>query len=598
MNKTDLVGIKAVKYCFLKLAIWPAMVAMVLAINQPLIAQPHSFAVNEWVNKLASKDDLKNQHLTDAILAFENLDSATTAYTLAELKKAGETKGNYFKARFNCLKAITVYRKNHSQLNRVRTEIKETFAQAMRSAYETGDEYLVGFISKNYGGHMYAMGEYELATTYHLSSLEIVERLFGHDEAPVYIGLGEMFFRIREYEKCISNTLKGIQIWQDTMPMAGNTLYMRPLNTLALGYHRLAQYDSAFYFYRQALQIANIANNEVWMGIISGNMGQIYYAQKKYDTAKALLEMDYRNSKQAGYLDNAANSLQWVARTNLSLGNNSLALQQVREAINLLQVIPDANYLHNTLYTAADIFKVMGNTDSAYYYSERYNRLHDSLEKVINLSSVAIAEMRANNERSMYRIRNLQQEKELQRQYRNFTVAIIIFLALIALLLVNRKRLQLKHAQELVLQQKINAEREVATAREQLKIFKANIVEKTALIEKLEKHSDLQELSREQNRIIAELSEQTILTDEDWEEFKLLYEKLYPNFFIKIRRQVPYITPAELRMAAIIRLQLGTRETASMLGISLDSVHKTRQRLRQRLQLENNQNLDEVIGEL
>lgn len=49
---------------------------------------------------------------------------------------------------------------------------------------------------------------------------------------------------------------------------------------------------------------------------------------------------------------------------------------------------------------------------------------------------------------------------------------------------------------------------------------------------------------------------------------------------------VPDITAAEKRMAALIRLHLNTKQMASMLGISTDSVYKIRQRLRKRLQLD------------
>jgi DNA-binding CsgD family transcriptional regulator len=49
---------------------------------------------------------------------------------------------------------------------------------------------------------------------------------------------------------------------------------------------------------------------------------------------------------------------------------------------------------------------------------------------------------------------------------------------------------------------------------------------------------------------------------------------------------VPDITVAEKRMAALIRLHLNTKQMASMLGISTDSVYKIRQRLRKRLQLD------------
>ena len=67
-------------------------------------------------------------------------------------------------------------------------------------------------------------------------------------------------------------------------------------------------------------------------------------------------------------------------------------------------------------------------------------------------------------------------------------------------------------------------------------------------------------------------------------------------FFQRLKIISPDITLAEQRMAALTRLQLTTRQMASMLGISVDSVHKTRQRLRKRFNLGADANMEEYIS--
>jgi DNA-binding CsgD family transcriptional regulator len=62
-----------------------------------------------------------------------------------------------------------------------------------------------------------------------------------------------------------------------------------------------------------------------------------------------------------------------------------------------------------------------------------------------------------------------------------------------------------------------------------------------------------------------------------------------------LTKNFPGITPAEQRTAALTRLQLSPRQIASMLGISVDSVHKSRQRLRKRFNLGTEANLEEVV---
>ena len=117
-------------------------------------------------------------------------------------------------------------------------------------------------------------------------------------------------------------------------------------------------------------------------------------------------------------------------------------------------------------------------------------------------------------------------------------------------------------------------------------MFTQNIIEKTRVIEQLEQQVATKPLTDEQQQLASELSRQTILTEEDWEKFKTLFEKIYPGFFLKLKEMVPDITVAEKRMAALIRLHLNTKQMASMLGISTDSVYKIRQRFRKRLQLD------------
>ena len=147
-------------------------------------------------------------------------------------------------------------------------------------------------------------------------------------------------------------------------------------------------------------------------------------------------------------------------------------------------------------------------------------------------------------------------------------------------------------------QEKLLMEQEVASAKDQLKMFTENVIEKTNLIERLEMQVKGKEVSSEQHSIMSELAQQTILTEQDWYKFRSLFEKIYPEFFTNLKAKFPDITVAEQRMAALTRLHLSTKQIASMLGISVDSVHKSRQRLRQRFQVGTETNLDDLVENL
>ncbi|MEJ8817782.1 tetratricopeptide repeat protein [Lacibacter sp. H407] len=566
-----------------------------------LNAQSKSFNVDE-VAKLLN-DPSKKGGFSAESLGLKIFKSGNADSVLSALEEKMETHAAW--SYFYMIKSTVVYLEglkadsnNHEpKLNPlVKPKAMELFAKAMQEAYLTGDDRFIAQTSIVYGLRCYAMKELELAVTYALNGLELNEKLNIENSPPNHMVVGEILYKIREYKESVKHSLKAYTIWEQRNATNEKKRMMWSCNTAALGYHRLQQYDSAFIWYRKAMELADELKLEVWQGIISGNMGQVYYQQKKYDSALVLLLTDYRISTKEELFDNAANSLQWAARTQVQLGNKSTALKQLREAMALLKNNPDVHYLRNALYTATEVFKALGEYDSAFYYNAKHAALNDSLERVIALSGIAVSKARANDEKNRYSIQSLQKEKEKQVLLRNILIAAIVLLGIVGFLAITRQRLKAKLQVERMEQDKQRIQLEISSAREQLTMFTENIVEKTSLIEKLEEQVKDKSLSTEKQLLITELSQQTILTEDDWLKFKSLFEKIYPSFFQKLKENSADITVAEQRMAALTRMQLTSKQMAAMLGISVDSVHKTRQRLRQRLQLSSDINLDEYIA--
>jgi hypothetical protein len=439
---------------------------------------------------------------------------------------------------------------------------------------------------------------------YSKNGVDLLERAEYPVEPPVYTDLAELLYQVREYDECIFYAKKGIAAWkkagyeEEYKEPYKSRIRIRALNAIGIAFYEKSRHDSANSYYQQALQLANEKKDTMWIGKVLGNIGRTLYAQNKFDSAYLLLKTDYQYSKADSIYNNAANASQWAARANLARGNKAAALAESREAIRLLGLWPSGPYLRDTYHTLTQIFRAMGNYDSAFFYNDRYTTLNDSLEKEVVTSSLAISKAKLNDEVSRFNIQKLNKEKRTEIALRNIIIAGIVLLSILILLMLNRNRLKTKMKMERVEKEKTIMEQEIASAQTQLKMFTGNIIEKTNLVEKLEQELKGREASSGQQAIIAELSRQTILTEEEWLKFKTLFEKVYPVFFINIKDKFPDITLAEQRMAALTRLRLTTRQIASMLGISVDSVHKSRQRLRQRFQVGNDANLDELVANL
>jgi len=574
---------------------------------QFLSAQPTDLDAKKWANELSKKDRDTYDSFYQLITQLEKVDSVKAFQFLDELAEKGRSKGDHFQALFNCLKAQIIYYKSYYEFyqNRptsvnvdlIKQQQIRLYSSAIDIAYRSEDDMLVAFVSYTYASVILSFGEVGLSVMYAKNGIDLFESLSYPVVPERYQFLAELLYRVREYGECIRYAKKAVAAWQRS-PNEFKPFTVSCMNTVALGYHRHQVYDSALIFYNQALDLAKQIKDTVWTGIVSGNIGQIFYAQGKYDTAYALLKGDYNASKAKGLFDNAGNSLQWAARTNLALGNKAEALAEVREAFQLLKQWPDANYLRNAYYTSTQIFREMGNYDSAFYYNNLWSRVNDSLEKVVATSSLAISKAKLNDETSRYNIQNLNMEKRSQLLFRNIIIAAIVVLSFVGVLAVNRQRLKEKLKTEKAEQEKLRMEQEVASAKEQLKMFTENLVEKTSLIEKLESQAKGKQATSEQQAIISELSRQTILTEEDWNKFRSIFEKIYPGFFVNLQEKVSDITIAELRMAALTRLHLSTNQIASILGISANSVYKTKQRLRQRLNIDPEIDIEEAIAKM
>jgi tetratricopeptide (TPR) repeat protein len=555
-----------------------------LQTNHPAFAQNKSLPLNKWVKSLDADDDTLNKNLNEIVNILMSLDTVTVFRSLNELEKEGSSTGPYFQVRIKHLRATVLWKIRDKA---AKDSIMQLMKSALQQAYSINDEYLTAAVSWWYGETMFFCHQIELSTMYCLNAVEILDKKGITDESQKYQFLGVLLYTTRDHERSIYYSLRAIENEKDTSYAARLNNISR-WNTIALCWQRMENYDSAFHYFDIAMQLANELDSEVWKGIISGNKAYIYFLQKKYDLAKPFFEFDYLTSKQHGEIADAAHALQIIARINLFQGKKDSALLQVKEALRMLQQQPQPipYFLQNVYYATADVYRVLGNSDSFYHYFQLYTNLHDSIENAVTKSRLEISRLRIDNQTNVFKIRELQRKKVGQTRERNFIIAAIVLVAVVCLLVLNRQRLKFMYQRQLAFQQKIAAEKDVAAAKEQLDMFTQSVIEKTKLIDHLEQQVANKPLSDEQQQLANELSHQTILTEEDWEKFKILFEKIYPGFFLKLKEMVPDITVAEYRMAALTRLHLNTKQSASMLGISPDSVYKIRQRLRKRLHLD------------
>ena len=86
-----------------------------------------------------------------------------------------------------------------------------------------------------------------------------------------------------------------------------------------------------------------------------------------------------------------------------------------------------------------------------------------------------------------------------------------------------------------------------------------------------------------------------ILTTEDWRAFRKIFEQRYPDYFDNLVERFPKLSAAEIRLLVLIKIGFDANEMANILGISASSVYKSRYRLRKKLGLIGEDDLEQFV---
>jgi len=105
-------------------------------------------------------------------------------------------------------------------------------------------------------------------------------------------------------------------------------------------------------------------------------------------------------------------------------------------------------------------------------------------------------------------------------------------------------------------------------------------------------------INREEIARVLKTIDENVKFDNDWYRIKAHFEKIYPGFFDRLRKKHPVLTPNDHKLAALLRMNLNTKEISHILKITAPSTEISRIRLRKKLELAKNVNLTQFICDI
>ena len=105
-------------------------------------------------------------------------------------------------------------------------------------------------------------------------------------------------------------------------------------------------------------------------------------------------------------------------------------------------------------------------------------------------------------------------------------------------------------------------------------------------------------INRDEITRVLKTIDENVKFDNDWYRIKAHFEKIYPGFFERLRKKHPVLTPNDHKLAALLRMNLSTKEISHILKITAPSTEISRIRLRKKLELDKRVNLTQFICEI
>lgn len=418
--------------------------------------------------------------------------------------------------------------------------------------------------------------------------------------------LGYVYYHLSNFNEAIKYFKLSLR-----NPMENTRRHIGILNSIGLSYRELVEPDSAKKYFKQSRHQAILAKDTAWIGINSGDLARQYISEKSYDRAQPFMEQYYRCGVSVNDTELIVEALTGLGDLSLHSGKVDLALQQLRQAEDLLEEsfqsgdMPVQNYVRKQyLFNIfAKAWDAHGNAPRSLDYLKKANKIKDSIERRAKLSKNISIQQMFEAEQANNRMQILKDEKQAAETLQYLYISLGVLLAIVIVLLYSRqlreRKIQ-KQKESLLQLEKEKTEGELKSSQEQLEEYIRNLKQKSELIEKIQSEMDFMQKQHQipvedEQMILHRLSIATILTEEDWSHFRRLFEKVHIGFFIKLKASYPDLTSGEIRLCSLIKLGFNSHQMAAMMGISTVSIKKNRQRLRKKINLSKDQKLEELF---
>lgn len=373
--------------------------------------------------------------------------------------------------------------------------------------------------------------------------------------------------------------------------------------------------------YKEALQLQDESlilytdlNSDNGLCIVHENIGSIYEDLEQYDLAlehfnKAL---KYHGEQVDSRKANIYNNLGDVYRKTKVF---DLGAEFSSKALETAKLCGDLHEQASSFKDLAENYQLLGELDKALTYLEQFIILDKENQQLQSTNQATALQIVYDTKEKEAQIKILVQKSKVDSAQKIMLIASIIsgvLLVLLWYLYILKKKKQTRNETKYK-QQILKAELDKKSLKEE--ILKREVEVKNASLSTYSLHisqknkmlSDLAhtltkcldrnniDLKRKLAALIQEINT-NLSQDQEWEEFVTLFQEIHPQYIERINKVANNnLSSSELRLSMLLRLNLNSKEIASILRLTTDSVRVSRYRLRKKLPIDAKEELSQYL---
>ena len=442
--------------------------------------------------------------------------------------------------------------------------------------------------------------------------------------ARVYMNLGLVYDRLTKYELAYTSAIKARDIFvslKDKQMVASTSV------NIGLSLTSLRRYKESMDCFTKALDFYKADSNRFGIAVTTTNIAKMYKAAGDFHNARIWYSRSLPYIRMISNKWAEASLYYDLAEMDRARGNWEQVLTNLGTANRINSEAGDQQLQMQLFEAYYRVYDTLGQATQALAYFKKYVSLHDTLlsvEKSKRIEELTIRlELVKKNEENLH----LKQDIKAQKQHQLilsgvFLLGLLICVFTIVILAQNRKNLLLKKSQ--ADQEKQLRDIEIENIRLEKKL-KEDELEKSQVDVQMKEQElvfqtllrlDLTQVNRSvqekllpfqskfpsrttQNDFTRALNEITRDSNTDpLADFEFMFNQLHKSFIDNLITRCSTLSRVELQVCSLLRINLSTKDVARLLNISVGSVDMSRHRVRQKLGLEQTDNLTAFLTTL